>query len=111
DNNYYESEWSIIKRHSKKDQEPVVERVELIPISLFDNRVVLNSTVKIKFLSNEKELKVKLVDSPTYGAEIIDGVQIVNIMTPLANSIKGRTIGDRVTIGDTNSEVQIIEIR
>lgn len=111
DNNYYESEWSIIKRHSKKDQEQVVERVEFIPNSLFDNRVELNSTVKIKFLSNEKELKVKLVDYPTNGAEIIDGVQIVNIMKPLAASIKGRTIGDRVTIGDTKSEVEIIEIR
>lgn len=111
DNNYYESEWSIIKRHSKKDQEQVVERVEFIPNSLFDNRVELNSTVKIKFLSNEKELKVKLVDYPTNGAEIIDGVQIVNIIKPLAASIKGRTIGDRVTIGDTNSEVEIIEIR
>ena len=107
DNNYYESEWSIIRRDSKKDQ----ELVEFIPNSLFDNRVELNSTVKIKFLSNEKELKVKLVDYPTNGAEIIDGVQIVNIMKPLAASIKGRTIGDRVTIGDTNSEVEIIEIR
>ncbi|NOK57582.1 MAG: hypothetical protein GFH23_1086610n318 [Chloroflexi bacterium AL-N1] len=54
---------------------------------------------------------MKLVDYPTNGAEIIDGVQIVNIMKPLAASIKGRTIGDRVTIGDTNSEVEIIEIR
>mgnify|MGYP001604174740 CR=1 FL=1 len=71
----------------------------------------LNSTVKIKFLSNEKELKVKLVDYPTNGAEIIDGVQIVNIMKPLAASIKGRRIGERVTIGDTNSEVEIIDIK
>jgi len=110
DNNYYESEWSIIKRYSKKDQEPVEQRVEFIPNSLFDNRVELYSTVKIKFLSNEKELKVKLVDYPTNGVEINDGVQIVNIMKPLAASIKGKTIGDRVTIGDTNSEVEIIEI-
>lgn len=111
DNDYYESEWSIIQRHSKKDQEPVEQRVEFLSNSLFDNRVELNSTVKIKFLSNEKELKVKLVDYPTNSAEIIDGVQIVNIMKPLAASIKGRTIGDRVKIGDTNSEVEIIEIR
>ena len=54
---------------------------------------------------------MKLVDYPTNGAEIIDGVQIVNIMKPLATSIKGRKIGERVTIGDTNSEVEIIEIR
>lgn len=43
--------------------------------SLFDNRVELNSTVKIKFLSNEKELNVKLVDYIINGTEIIDGVQ------------------------------------
>ena len=71
----------------------------------------LNSTVKIKFLSDEKELKAKLVDYPTNGAEIIDGMQIVNIMKPLAASIKGRTIGERVTICDTNSEVEIIDIK
>lgn len=110
DNNYYESEWSIIKWHSRKDQEPVEQKEEFIPNSLFDNRVELNSTVKIKFLSNEKVLKVKLVDYPTNVAESIDGVQIVNIMKPLAASIRGRTIGDRVTIGDTNREVEIIEV-
>ena len=43
--------------------------------SLFDNRVELNSTVKIKFLSNEKELNVKLVDYIINGTEIFDGVQ------------------------------------
>jgi hypothetical protein len=32
-----------------------------------------------------------------------------NIIKPLAASIKGRTIGDRVTIGDTNREIEIIE--
>lgn len=51
------------------------------------------------------------IDYTTNGTEIIDGVQIVNIMKPLAASIKGRRIGDRVTIGDTNREVEIIEIR
>mgnify|MGYP000971008547 CR=1 FL=1 len=43
--------------------------------SLFDNRVELNNTVKIKFLSNEKELNVKLVDYIINGTEIFDGVQ------------------------------------
>ena len=111
DNNYYEPEWSIIKQHSKNGQEQKAQREEFTPNSLFDNRVELNCTVKIKFLSNKKELKVKLVDYPTNGAEIIDGVQIVNIMKPLAASIKGKTIGDRVKIDDTNSEIEIIEIK
>lgn len=111
DNNYYESEWSIIKRHSKKHVTQIQQREVYMPNSLFDNRVGLNSTVKIKFLSNNKELKVKLVDHHTNGVEIINGVQLVNIMKPLAASIKGKTIGERVIVGDTNSEVEIIEIR
>lgn len=111
DNNYYETEWSIIKQHSKKHETQIQQREVYMPNSLFDNRVGLNSTVKIKFLSNNKELKVKLVDHHTNGVEIINGVQLVNIMKPLAASIKGKTIGERVIIGDTNSEVEIIEIR
>lgn len=111
DNNYYDAEWSVLKRHSKKRQAKEVQRQDFIPNSLFDNRVELNSTVKIRFLSNDKVLKLKLVDYPTNGAEIIDGVQIVNIMKPLAASIKGRTIGDIIKVGDTDTEVEIIEVR
>ena len=111
DNNYYESEWTVIKRHSKKDEPQNIQREEFIPNSLFDNRVKLNSTVKIKFLSNKKELKVKLVDYATNGAEIIDGVQIVNIKKPLAASINDKSIGDKVTVRGTNNVVEIIEIR
>lgn len=111
DNNYYEYEWSIIKRHSNKGEEQCKQRDKFIPNSLFDNKVGLNNTVKIRFLSNNKQLKVKLVDYHTNGAEIIDGVQIVNIMKPLGASLKGKTIGDRVRVGDTSSEVEIIEIR
>jgi hypothetical protein len=111
DNSYYESEWSIIKRHSKKDEPQNLQREEFIQKSLFDNIVGINNTVKIKFLGNDKELKVKLVDYATNGSEIIDGVQFVNIMKPLAVSIKGKTIGDKVKLGDTNSEIEIIEIR
>lgn len=111
DNNYYESEWFIIKRYSKMHKTQNQQREVYIPNSLFDSIVGLNSTVTIRFLSNDKELKVKLVDYPTNGTEIIDGVQIVNIMKPLAASIKGKTIGDRVKVGDTNSEIEIIQIR
>ena len=110
DNNYYESEWSIIKRYSRIDKTLNQKREVYIQNSLFDIRVSLNSTVKIRYLSNDKEIKVKLVDYNTYGAELIDGVQIVNIMKPLGAAIKGKIIGDRVKVGDTNSEVEIIEI-
>jgi transcription elongation GreA/GreB family factor len=35
----------------------------------------------------------------------------VNILKPLGASIKGKTIGDRVKVGDKDVEVEIIDIR
>ncbi len=110
DNNYYESEWSIIRRYSKKHETQNSKREESIPKPIFGNRVGLNSMVKLKFLTDNMELKVKLVDHHTNGVEIYDGVYHVNINKPLAASITGKTTGDRVIIGETGSEVEIIEI-
>jgi transcription elongation GreA/GreB family factor/very-short-patch-repair endonuclease len=111
DNNYYESEWSIIKRYSRINETQNQQTKISVSNLPFDSKVELNSTVTIRFLSNEKEIKVKLVDYPTNGAEIIDGIQIVNIMKPLGTSIKGKKIGDIVKIGDMNIEIEIIEIK
>jgi transcription elongation GreA/GreB family factor len=54
---------------------------------------------------------MKLVDYDTSGVEFIDGVQIVNILKPLGASLNGKTIGDRVKVGDTDVEVEIVDIR
>lgn len=111
DNNYYDSEWSILKRYSNKSEEQYQRKEDLIPHPIIDNRIGLYSMVKIKFLEINKEFKVKLVDYDTSGGEFIDGVQIVNILKPLGASIKGKTIGDRVKVGDKEVEVEIIDIR
>ena len=111
DNNYYETEWSIIKRNSKNNEFHNQQSDIFTLNPSFDNKVGLNSIVKIKFLGQNKELNVKLVDYHTNGIEIVNGVQLVNIKKPLALSIKGKTIGDRAFVGDTNSEVEIVEIR
>lgn len=114
DNHYYDSEWSIIKKYSKskfRNEDETTEHGEpSIQSSLFSSTIGLNHTVKIKFLNSDRILEVKLVDYPTNGNDIINGVQIVNIENPLAESLKGNTIGDRVKVGDTESEVEIIEI-
>jgi very-short-patch-repair endonuclease len=118
DNNYYDNEWKIIKLYSIgqqdfqtiKDNEQSVKKNQFIQNSLFDHRVVLNSIVKIKFINNDKILKIKLVEYATNGTEIIDGIQLVNIMKPLAILLKGKTVGDVVKIANTANEVEIIEI-
>lgn len=118
DNNYFESEWQTLKSVGSKqintapllEQAPVASLFDNIPNSLFDIKVELNSTVKIKYLNKDKVLSIKLVDYQTQGVDIINGVQKINVKTPLGTSIKGKTIGDRVKIGNTDSLVEIIEI-
>jgi transcription elongation GreA/GreB family factor/very-short-patch-repair endonuclease len=77
---------------------------------IFEKTVKINCVVKIKYLGNEKELKVKLVEYHPNGIEIINGVQLLYFKKPLGTSINGKTIGDRVKIIGTDSEVEIIEI-
>jgi superfamily I DNA and/or RNA helicase len=118
DNNYYETEWNTLKKFGSKqinnkpllEQAPVASLFENIPNSLFDVKVELNSTVKIKYLNKDKVLTIKLVDYQTQGVNIKNRVQKVNIKTPLGTSIRGKIVGDRVKIDNTDSLVEIIEI-
>ena len=84
--------------------------MELDIPSLFDSRVELNSVVEIKYLSQDKILKVQLVDYQPEKQKLLNGVQKINIRIPLANSIIGKHIGDKVKIGNTDSIVEIIKI-
>jgi hypothetical protein len=118
DNNYYETEWNTLKKFGSKqinnkpllEQAPVASLFENIPNSLFDVKVELNSTVKIKYLNQDKVLTIKLVDYQTQGMDMKNGVQKVNIKNPIGVSIKGKSVGDRIVIENTDSIVEIIEI-
>jgi superfamily I DNA and/or RNA helicase/transcription elongation GreA/GreB family factor len=118
DNNYYKTEWNTLKKVGSKqinstpllEQAPVVSLFENIPNSLFDVKVELNSTVKIKYLNQDKVLTIKLVDYQTQGMDIKNGVQKVNIKNPIGVLIKGKSVGDRIVIENTDSIVEIIEI-
>jgi transcription elongation GreA/GreB family factor/very-short-patch-repair endonuclease len=117
-NNYYETEWQTLKRVGSKhanttpllEQAPAASLFDDFPNSLYDVKVELNSTVKIKYLNKDKVLIIKLVDYQTQGVDIKNGVQKIYIKTPLGNSIKSKTVGDRVKIDNTDSLVEIIEI-
>ena len=118
DNNYYETEWNTLKKFGSKqinnkpllEQAPVASLFENIPNSLFDVKVELNSTVKIKYLKKDKVLTIKLVDYQTQGMVMKNEVQKVNIKNPIGVSIKGKSVGDRIVIENTDSIVEIIEI-
>jgi hypothetical protein len=118
DNNYFEAEWRALKRFGVKqiNNSTILKQAtgsslsDNIQNSLFDVKVELNSTVKIKYLNNDKVLTIKLVDYQTQGLNIENGVQKVSIKKPLGASINGKSIGDKIQIKNTDSIVKIIEI-
>ena len=104
DNSYYENEWSVIEENSLK-----IKGTNLKP-NLFSIRrtVKLNSRVKLKFLTNSKEITVQILKDQTNNT--IDGIQNINYISPLAVSIIDKGNGDKVKILNTENFVEIIEI-
>jgi very-short-patch-repair endonuclease len=75
-----------------------------------DLEIKLNSIVRIKYLISDKEIDIQLVEYHVNSFEIKSGVQKINIHSPLAISIIGRTIGDRVKIHNSNTLIEIKEV-
>ena len=73
-------------------------------------KVKLNSTVKLNYLNNNKELIVKLVENRKVGFDKENGIQKININSPLGSLIHGKSIGDRVELKNTNRIIEIVEI-
>lgn len=118
-NSYYDSEWSILHQFNNpnknlKEPESVYQFTK--PISTAENNSIdleikLNSIVKIKYLNKDKEIYIQLVEYHLKEFETNNGIQQININSPLAISIIGKSIGDRVEITNTNSLIEIMEIK
>ena len=118
DNNYYENEWLVIRKFASNEplqreyfEEKIVMEDKPLNTTLSEPEVKLHSTVKIKYLKIEKELIVHLVDFETKGFEVSNGIQNIYIHSPLAISILGKTTGDKVKILNTDTYIEILEIK
>ena len=120
-NNYYEKEWTILKRidsktvlastlNTKEDNFLILEREPSMTKSLFDKQIVSNSTVKIKYINKDKEVTIQFVDYETKGVETSGNIQKLSNHSPLASWIIGKTVGDIVKLGKTDSYIKILEI-
>ncbi len=87
-----------------------LEKEKGVQTSLFTKVVGRNSKVKVKYLNNGKEMRVQLVSSQPNGLENIDGIQRININSPLAGSIIGKSVGDTIKVGNLDNYVEILEI-
>ncbi|MEI6143603.1 MAG: HNH endonuclease [Mariniphaga sp.] len=98
-----------IERESKIE----IQTTEIFPVITFppsDLKIKLNSVVKIKYLNKEKEISIQLVEYHALGLESNNGIQKININSPFALSIIGKTLRDKVEINNTNNLIEILEI-
>lgn len=108
-----ENELSKVSSHLKKDLKETIKAVskkEEVQTVLFKETVGINSKVLVKYLNIDKDLKVHLVDQIVSKLEKSNGVQKINIKTPLGVALKGKSVGDTVKIGDLDKYVRILEI-
>ncbi|MBQ0787284.1 MAG: GreA/GreB family elongation factor, partial [Oceanihabitans sp.] len=106
-----ENELSKISQHLKKDLKQTIQAVskkEEIQTSLFKETITVNS--KVNYLNINKDLKVHLVDQIVSKVEKSNGIQKINIKTPLGVALNGKSVGDTVKIGGLDKYVRILEI-
>ena len=65
---------------------------------------------EIKYYISNRILTVQIVDFQVRNYNKINGIQMINLNSPLAKSIIGKSIGDLVRIDETETKVEIIDI-
>lgn len=99
-----------LRKDLKENIEAISEKREL-QTNLFKETVKLHSKVKVKYLNIDKDLKVHLVEETMHKPEKSNGVQDINIKSPLGAALKGKVVGDTVKIGDLDKYVRVLEIK
>jgi hypothetical protein len=118
DNDYFDREWTILKKFYLKDKiasnkaENISpgEQIEQTHPTPLKKLITQYSTVKLKYLNKDKELTVHLVDTESNEFEGLTGIQKIYNKSPLAVSIIGKATGDTAKIGNTDHYVEIKEI-
>nr|WP_315145787.1 AAA domain-containing protein [uncultured Flavobacterium sp.] len=86
-----------------------IDKKEEKQAQLFKDEISLGSKVKVKYLNNDKDIKVNIVETANKN-EISNGIQKISLKSPLATSILGHTVGDIVKVGNLDNFVEIIEV-
>lgn len=89
---------------------PKIEKPNLFDYNENGVSVKLNSVVKIKYLNNGKDIKIKIVDSENNKGKIINGIQKVSLKSSVAVSLMGKSVGKTVKVGNLDNYIEILEI-
>ncbi len=103
---------SLIKDNDDQDEEIItsIETEKYEQTILFEDAVNKNSKVLVKYLNNDKDIRVHIVESENNKIIITNGVQNIYYKSPLAVSLLGKRVGDTVKVGNLDNYVEILEI-
>ena len=102
------------KKEVERKNESVISRVSTIaermgnPENLL--KVNIGSIVRVKYLNTGNIFQFQLVDSEFFKHEVTAGIQKINIKSPLAISLRGKSVGDLVKVGSLDTFYEILEI-
>lgn len=108
-----ENEIANVSPSLRKDLKETIEAVsknDRVQTELFKETVELNNKVKVKYLNIDKDLKVQLVEQTSNSPIKSNGIQKINIKSPLGVALKGKSVGDTVKIGNLDKYIRILEI-
>ena len=88
-----------------------IKKGDILQQQLFKESISVNSVVKVRYVNLNKELKVKLVDEVKVENKKSNGVQEININSPLGVALNGKNKGDTVKIGTLDKYVEIIDFK
>lgn len=95
----------------QKELKEVIEAVsENSQTELFQEKVGINSKVKVKYLNNGKDINVHIVENYVSQNVIQNGIQKINQKSPLGVSLIGKCVGETVKVGNLDNYVEIMEI-
>ncbi|WP_430412152.1 AAA domain-containing protein [Kordia sp.] len=80
-------------------------------VKLFQEVIKINSKVKIKYLNNDKDIKVHIVDEEITAPQKSKRIQKINCKSTLGVALIGETIGKRVKVGKMDNYVEVLEIK
>ena len=101
-----------------ENNETIVESIEtietetvVVQTELFKEVIKKNSKVKVRYINNDKDLSLHLVESQVNSTDKSNGIQQINVNSPLAVSIIGKSVGETVKVGNLDNYVEILEIK
>lgn len=106
----YVAQTTIIDTDNEISTIKSIEKKQDKQEKLFKDEISLGSKVTVKYMNNDKDIKVHIVETANKN-ETTNGIQKISLKSPLATSILGHTVGDIVKVGNLDNFVEIIEIK